>query len=159
MNKPDYKTLRFGRFALDLERGCLRAGDQYVDLRPKSFEVLRHLVENAGRLVSKEEFFTTIWRNLVVSDDSLVQCIRELRQTLGDDQHRLIKTLPRRGYLLTPPFRLIKRAQDRLPDRPRAAPRARKNSRGSLYQTMRLRRGGLICRGVNASTQPCCARI
>lgn len=94
------RLLRFDRFALDLTRGCLRAGDQEIALRPKAFEVLRHLVENAGRLVSKQELFEAVWPNVTVTDDSLVQCIRELRDKLGDTDHRLIKTVPRRGYLL-----------------------------------------------------------
>src|ERR1700751_3772323 len=95
-----HRVLRFDRFALDLVRGCLRAGDQEIDLRPKTFEVLCYLAENAGRLVSKQELFEAVWPNVTVSDDSLVQCIRELRQKLNDDDRRLIKTVARRGYLL-----------------------------------------------------------
>ena len=66
----------------------------------QTFDVLCYLVESAGRLVSKSELYQAIWPNVVVSDDSLVQCIGELRQKLGDDEHRLIKTVSRRGYLL-----------------------------------------------------------
>jgi formylglycine-generating enzyme required for sulfatase activity len=95
-----HQVLRFDRFALDLARGCLRAGDQEIDLRPKAFEVLCYLAESAGRLVSKQELFEAVWPNVSVCDDSLVQCVRELRQKLGDDDHRLIKTVSRRGYLL-----------------------------------------------------------
>src|SRR5260370_4681607 len=95
-----HRVLRFDRFALDLARGCLRAGDQEIDLRPKTFEVLCYLAENAGRLVRKQELFEAVWPNVSVYDDSLVQCIRELRQKLGDDDRRLIKTVSRRGYLL-----------------------------------------------------------
>ncbi len=94
------RVSRFDRFALDLTRGCLRASDQEIDLRPKTFEVLCYLVENAGRLVPKQELFEAVWPNVAVCDDSLVQCIRELRQRLGDDDRRLIKTVSRRGYLL-----------------------------------------------------------
>jgi DNA-binding winged helix-turn-helix (wHTH) protein len=94
------KLLQFDRFALDLTRGRLRTGDQEIALRPKAFEVLRHLVTNAGRLVSKRELFDVVWPNVAVTDDSLVQCIRELRDKLGDTDHRLIETVPRRGYLL-----------------------------------------------------------
>jgi len=75
-------------------------GKQDIYLRPKAFDVLCYLVESAGRLVSKSELYQAIWPNVAVSDDSLVQCIRELRQKLGDDEHRLIKTVSRRGYLL-----------------------------------------------------------
>jgi DNA-binding winged helix-turn-helix (wHTH) protein len=95
-----HRVLRFDRFALDLARGCLRAGDREIDLRPKTFEVLCYLAENAARLVSKQELFQAVWPNVSVCDDSLVQCIRELRQKLGDDDHRLIRTVTRRGYLL-----------------------------------------------------------
>ena len=49
-----HRILRFDRFALDSTRGCLRSGDRDIELRPKAFEVLLHLVENAGRLVGKE---------------------------------------------------------------------------------------------------------
>src|SRR5262245_35165455 len=93
-------VLRFDRFALDLARGRLRSGDRELELRPKTFKVLHHLVKHAGRLVTKEELQAAVWGRIVVSDDSLVQCIRQLRSTLGDEAHGLIKTVSRRGYLL-----------------------------------------------------------
>jgi formylglycine-generating enzyme required for sulfatase activity len=94
------QVFRFDRFVLDLSRGCLRLGDQEIDLRPKTFEVLCYLAGNAGRLVLKRELFDAIWPNVAVGDDSLVQCIRELRLKLGDNDRRLIKTVSRRGYML-----------------------------------------------------------
>lgn len=95
-----HRVLSFDRFALDLTRGCLRAGGQEIELRPKPFEVLKYLVENAGRLIAKQELSEAVWPNVIVSDDSITQCIRELRSKLGDEHHRLIKTVSRRGYLL-----------------------------------------------------------
>jgi DNA-binding winged helix-turn-helix (wHTH) protein len=100
MGQIVHRVLRFECFALDLAQGCLRTGDQEINLRPKTFDVLCYLAQNAGRLVPKRDFFETVWPNVTVCDDSLVQCIRELRQKLGDDERRLIKTVPRRGYLL-----------------------------------------------------------
>jgi sulfatase modifying factor 1 len=100
MGETVHKVLWFDRFALDLTRGCLRSGDEVIELRPKAFEVLRHLAANAGALVAKRELYEAVWPNVAVSDDSLVQCIRELRLKLGDHEHRLIKTVSRRGYLL-----------------------------------------------------------
>src|SRR5262245_43210948 len=99
------RVLYFDKFSLDFARGCLRMsdqemGDQEIELRPKAFDVLRYLVENAGRLVAKHELYDAVWPNVIVSDDSITQCIRELRSKLGDDDHSLIKTVPRRGYLL-----------------------------------------------------------
>jgi len=52
------------------------------------------------RLVSKQELYDAVWPDVTVSDDSIVQGIWELRQKLGDDDHTLIKTVSRRGYLL-----------------------------------------------------------
>ncbi len=100
MDRIAPRTLLFESFALDLRRGCLRAGDQEIELRPKTFEVLRYLVENAGRLVALDELHGAVWGDVVVTDDSIVQCIRELRSKLGDNDHRLIKTVARRGYVL-----------------------------------------------------------
>lgn len=94
------RILRFDRFVLDLARGSLRLDDRELELRPKTFEVLCVLAGRAGQLVGKEELQKAVWKNIVVSDDSLVQCIWQLRHALGDDQHRLIKTVARRGYLL-----------------------------------------------------------
>jgi DNA-binding winged helix-turn-helix (wHTH) protein len=56
-----HRGLRFDYFALDLARGCLRDGDEQIDLRPKAFEVLCYLAENAGRLVLKQELFEAVW--------------------------------------------------------------------------------------------------
>jgi adenylate cyclase len=95
--------LRFDRYLLDLERGCLVADGQEIALRPKTFGVLRHLAENPGRLVSKEDLFAAVWPNLVVTDDTLVQSIGELRRALGSDGARFIKTIPRRGYRFEAP--------------------------------------------------------
>jgi DNA-binding winged helix-turn-helix (wHTH) protein len=100
MDQIVHRVLRFECFALDLARGCLRTGDREFHLRPKTFEVLCYLAQNAGRLVPKQELLETVWPKVTVCDDSLVQCIRELRQKLGDDDRRLIKTVSRRGYLL-----------------------------------------------------------
>ncbi len=100
MDQTAQDLVRFDRFILDLKRGCLSAGDQEIDLPPKAFRVLTYLALNAGRLVPKEELLNAVWANVAVTDESLVQSIRQLRQKLGDGAHRVIKTVPRRGYLL-----------------------------------------------------------
>jgi DNA-binding winged helix-turn-helix (wHTH) protein len=94
------RILSFDRFELDLMRGCARVAGRDLDLRPKAFHLLCYLAENAGRLVSKQELHDAVWGPVAVSDDALVQCIRELRQKLGDADRMLIRTVPRRGYLL-----------------------------------------------------------
>jgi DNA-binding winged helix-turn-helix (wHTH) protein len=73
----------FEGLTLDLHRGCLTSADGERTLRRKSFEVLRHLVENSGRLVSKEELISAIWPRVSVNDDSLARCISEVRRAIG----------------------------------------------------------------------------
>jgi adenylate cyclase len=94
------KRLSFDRYVLDLDRGCLLLDGCEIAVRPKTFAVLCYLVDNSGRLVSKDELFAAVWPSLAVTDDALVQSIGELRRGLGDDGPRLIKTVPRRGYRL-----------------------------------------------------------
>src|SRR6478735_1295589 len=96
------ERLAFGRFVLDLARGSLHSGDRELPLRPKTFAVLRFLAEHPDRLISKEELLEAVWPGLIVTDDTLVQSIGELRRTLGDDGARLIVTVPRRGYRFVP---------------------------------------------------------
>jgi adenylate cyclase len=98
--RTEVKRLRFDRFVLDLNSGCLLRDGSEVALRPKTFAVMQYLTENSGRLVSKDELFAAVWPNLAITDDALVQSIGELRRALGDDGPRLIKTIPRRGYRL-----------------------------------------------------------
>jgi predicted ATPase len=75
-------------------------GARRLTLTPRAFAVLRHLVEHRGRLVTKEELFTTVWRDAIVSDAALASCIRDLRKALGDssDAPRYIQTVHRRGF-------------------------------------------------------------
>jgi DNA-binding winged helix-turn-helix (wHTH) protein len=99
MAEPNHPVLHFDRFTVDMKRGCLSVDGRDVTLRPKTYEVLRYLAQNAGRLIPKQEIHDSVWADVFVTDDSLVQCIRELRENLGDDAHRIIKTVSRRGYL------------------------------------------------------------
>lgn len=96
-------SLLFGEFRLDLERMCLIGPAGRVDLRPKSFEVLRYLVEHAERIVPKDELIKVIWPDVFVTEDSLTHCISEVRRAIGSDAQALIKTVPKRGYMLDVP--------------------------------------------------------
>jgi TolB-like protein/DNA-binding winged helix-turn-helix (wHTH) protein/Flp pilus assembly protein TadD len=93
----------FDDFTLDLDRGCLWRAGQEIKLRHKSFEALKFLVERHGRLVTKAELMQALWPDAFVTDDSLVQCLREVRRALGDDAQRYVKTLLRRGYIFDAP--------------------------------------------------------
>lgn len=96
-------SVRFQGFRLDLERFSLHGPAGQVDLRRKSFDVLRYLVERAGRVVCKEDVMSAVWPDVTVSEESLTQCISEIRRALGDKDHSIIKTVARRGYLIDVP--------------------------------------------------------
>jgi DNA-binding winged helix-turn-helix (wHTH) protein/tetratricopeptide (TPR) repeat protein len=95
----------FKDFSLDLDRGCLWRGAEELRLRPKVFEALKYLVLNDNRLVTKEELISALWPDSFVTDDSLVQCLVELRRALGDEAQACLRTVPRRGYIFTASIR------------------------------------------------------
>jgi adenylate cyclase len=101
MSSEPRAIYRFDRFTLDLVRGGLFAEDgAQLVLRPKSFDLLRYLVVNAGRLVDRDEMMQAVWPNVFVTDDSIAQCIKDIRRALDDRTQRLLRTAQRRGYLL-----------------------------------------------------------
>ena len=95
-SQPKY---RFGEFTLDPGRGRLLNADQEVKLRPKVYDALLYILENRGRLIAKEELIRELWSDAFVTEDSLVQCMVELRRALDDQAQEIVKTVPRRGYL------------------------------------------------------------
>jgi Tol biopolymer transport system component/DNA-binding winged helix-turn-helix (wHTH) protein len=89
----------FDEFIVDTARACLLRHGEEVRLRPKSYEAFKYLIENRGRLVTKDELIRVLWPDSFVTDDSLVKCLRDVRLALGDEERRYIKTVPRRGYI------------------------------------------------------------
>jgi DNA-binding winged helix-turn-helix (wHTH) protein/tetratricopeptide (TPR) repeat protein/TolB-like protein len=95
------QMLCFAGFELDERRAELRGSDGIpIKLRPKSFDLLLVLANNSGRVVDKQELMAAVWPKIHVADDSLFQCIRELRVALGDEQRQLIRVVSGRGYML-----------------------------------------------------------
>ena len=93
-------NLQVGGFTLNMDRLCLVGPGGQIELRPKTFQVVKYLAERAGRVVSREELHEAVWPDVAVTDDALNHCISEARRALGADGQTLIETLPRRGYLL-----------------------------------------------------------
>ncbi|MBX7169509.1 MAG: tetratricopeptide repeat protein [Pyrinomonadaceae bacterium] len=100
MNSSGKITYRFADVEVDLSRGSLTHNGKDIYLRQKTFQVFIYLLEQHDRLVSKDELMQTVWKDTAVTDDVLVQCVKEIRQTLGDNpqQPRFIKTFPKIGY-------------------------------------------------------------
>lgn len=92
--------LVFDPFVLDLESERLLRGTEPIELRPKTWQLMRFLAENPGRLLTKDELLDAVWADVAVTPASLNQAIRELRQALGDDarEPRYIQTVHRRGF-------------------------------------------------------------
>lgn len=93
-------AIEIGEFRLDAAAGLLSRGSEVVPVRAKTFAFLCHLARNRGRVVTKEELFEAVWPGLFVSEDSLTQCASELRKLLGSGPDSLLRTVPKRGYLL-----------------------------------------------------------
>ena len=103
MRAGGQKVFCFEGCTLDLKRGSLRTENRDIELRPKSFALLRYLVENAGRLVPKDELIKAVWPKVIVTDESLARCVSDVRKALGDADRRIVKTMTRRGYLFASP--------------------------------------------------------
>src|SRR5580692_2124737 len=105
----------FQSFRLDAANHCLWRGDERVIITPKAFDVLRHLVENAGRLVTQNELLEALWPETYVNQEVLRKYILEIRKVLGDrpEKPEFIETVTKRGY------RFIASVRD---DDPTAAP-------------------------------------
>jgi TolB-like protein len=99
--KSPYRKIRFGRCTLDEGRGVLLSADGVESvLRPKTLELLRLLLDNPGRVVARGEILDAVWPGVFVTDDSITQCVVEIRKAMGAGGTEVLKTIPRRGYLL-----------------------------------------------------------
>ena len=100
MGTPE--TLRFGTFEVDLQAGELRRQGRRVKVQEQPFQVLSVLLQQPGKVYTREELRSQIWPQdtFVDFDNSLNTAINKLREALGDsaDNPRFIETLPRRGY-------------------------------------------------------------
>src|SRR5260370_12489475 len=91
---------RLADVEIDTSRGCLTRDGLEQHLRQQSFHLLLYLIEQRHRLVGKEELIESFWQDAAVTDNALVQCIKEIRKALGDDPHepRFIRTIHKLGY-------------------------------------------------------------
>jgi eukaryotic-like serine/threonine-protein kinase len=122
----------FGPFRLDLSDGLLTRDGEEVRLPPRALTILQHLIERAGRLVSKQALIDVAWKDAHVSETSLTEAVGLIRQALGDDPQKpeFIQTVHRRGYRFiaaiateTPSPPLVDRARPSDPVDPRESAR------------------------------------
>ena len=142
------QTLSLGDRIVDLSRAALmdRQG-AVVPLRPRAWLVLKFLAQRAGRLVEKNELLEEVWADCVVTEDSLVQAIGDIRRALGDVGRTALRTLPRRGYILMPDQFSPRTAGSNIGDRLRAKAErrfvGRETELAELGQALAVESGGI----------------
>lgn len=107
----------FGGFVLSPVRGTLLSAEgNEIALRPKAFNVLCLLAENAGRVLDRDSIMQAVWPGLVVSDEGVTQCIRDIRRALTDDDQRMVRTVQGRGYVLAGNLTVKRERPETAPD-------------------------------------------
>lgn len=93
-------NFNFGPYQVDTGRLELTRNGDPIALQPQAYSLLVFLIENADRVVSKDEIIEIVWKGKIVGDGTLNARINALRRALGDDgvSQSVIKTLPRQGF-------------------------------------------------------------
>lgn len=96
------RKYRVGDQNVDLSRNQITCGEEVLILAPKALSVLTLLAQNKGSVVSQEELLDSVWKNTVVSPNTLQRSIAQLRKAFGDNakQQKVIKTHSKQGYSL-----------------------------------------------------------
>jgi adenylate cyclase len=103
---------RFEGFELDLVQFTLRKDGDACALEPQVFDLLRALVDNRDRVMSKNALMEAVWPDRVVSEGNLAARMNTLRRSLGDsgEQQRFIRTVRGRGYQFVSDVEVIESA-------------------------------------------------
>src|SRR5579863_565880 len=106
--KPE-GIFEFGEFQIDVAARTLRREDEAVVLNRRAFDVLLYLVQNPGRILTRDELLKNVWPDSFVDENSLAQSISALRRALGEKpvDKSYIVTLPGRGYQFVLPVRPV----------------------------------------------------
>ena len=93
--------VEINEFVFDVTKGVLRTPTgEIVELRAQSAKVLAVLANAPGEIIAKDNIINEVWPETFVTDDSLTQCIKDIRYALNDHNRKLIQTRPKQGYSL-----------------------------------------------------------
>ena len=108
---------QFGEFSLDPQGRVLRRGQTPVALTPKAFDLLLTLIQNNGKIVTKDELMRTVWRDSFVEESNLTQTIFMVRKALDEtSDRRYILTVQGQGYrFLIPITETATQTPERMP--------------------------------------------
>ena len=112
------RGFEFGPFTVIPERGIVRRDGADVHLEPKQMDALVTLARHQPGVVGKDVLVEEVWGGRATADESIVQCIKGIRQALDKDDPRnpkYIETIQRRGYRLMVPLKIP------VPDLPESA--------------------------------------
>src|SRR5262245_43489148 len=100
MERKDSPRYRFGPYVLDRHERQLRLDGVPVSLTPKAFDTLVVLVEQSGRVVTKDHLLQQVWPNVTVEESTLAQNISTIRKALGENaaDPQYIETVAKHGY-------------------------------------------------------------
>ena len=103
------EIFHFGEFRIDPLERTLRRNDSAVTLQRRAFDVLLYLVQNPGRVVTKDELLKNVWPDAFVDENNLTQSISVLRKALDQRPGEIsyITTLPGRGYQFVVPVQVL----------------------------------------------------
>jgi Tol biopolymer transport system component/DNA-binding winged helix-turn-helix (wHTH) protein len=99
------RTCEFGDVYIDFGRMTVKRSGAIIAIEPKVFDLLRFLIANRERVVTKEELLDALWRETFVAPNALTRAVAQLRKALGDDadEPRYIETVAKRGYRFIAP--------------------------------------------------------
>jgi TolB-like protein/DNA-binding winged helix-turn-helix (wHTH) protein/Tfp pilus assembly protein PilF len=105
MKSPDNHVIRIGAWRVDPALDEISKDGKSVKLEPRTMQLLVCLAEHAGQVLSVEQLLDQVWRDVVVTPNSLYHAVAELRRVLGDDpkEPSYIVNVLRRGYRLVAP--------------------------------------------------------
>jgi DNA-binding winged helix-turn-helix (wHTH) protein/tetratricopeptide (TPR) repeat protein/TolB-like protein len=139
MSMPTEGIFKFGEFEIDALARTLRREETIVTLNRRAFDVLLYLVQNPGKVVTRDELLKNVWSDTFVDENSLAQSISALRRALdekpGDNSY--IVTLPGRGYQFVSPVQVV--ATEKLSIVADMATADSHVSRGLLFQERTVR--------------------
>src|ERR1700728_3235157 len=100
---------QFGRLRIDALARTLRREEEIVTLNRRAFDVLLYLVQNPGRVLTRDELLKNVWAGAFVDENSLAQSISALRRALEEKpgDNNFIVTLPGRGYQFVSPVQVV----------------------------------------------------
>lgn len=96
----------FDRYRLNAHRAELLGPDGPIHIERTPFKVLIFLIENADRVVTKDDLVEGVWNGRIVSDSTISTAIKQVRRAIGDsgNEQTILRTIHGRGFRFVAEF-------------------------------------------------------